>query len=271
MLALGLGALIGVVLALSGAGGGILAVPLLVFGLDLPVNRAAPVSLIAVGVAAAVGAALGLRDRVVRYRAAALIGTLGMASAPFGVGLAQVLPNRPLLVAFSLVLTHTAWRIWRRARAVPEGRKTNEEPDSGPECKRNTLSQRLTWTRPCARALAGTGLLSGLLSGLLGVGGGFVIVPALTRHTDLDPRSVLATSLAVIALVSCGGILAAAAHGAIDWSAALPFAGGATAALLATRPLSARVAGRRLQQAFALICALAAALVLARGVGALSA
>jgi len=66
-----LGALIGMVMALTGAGGGVLAIPLLVFGLHLPVQQAAPVGLVAVGMAAALGAALGLRQGIVRYRAAA--------------------------------------------------------------------------------------------------------------------------------------------------------------------------------------------------------
>src|SRR5665647_2163340 len=73
-LAIALGAIIGAMLALTGAGGGVLAIPLLVFGLHLPVQQAAPVGLVAVGLAAAFGAALGLRQRIVRYRAAGLIG-----------------------------------------------------------------------------------------------------------------------------------------------------------------------------------------------------
>ena len=102
LLAVILGAVIGLVLALTGAGGGVLAIPLLVFGLHLPVQQAAPVGLVAVGLAAALGAALGLKEGIVRYRAAALIGAAGMLVAPLGVWLAQHLPNRPLLGAFSL-------------------------------------------------------------------------------------------------------------------------------------------------------------------------
>ena len=73
-LSLLMGAAVGIVLALTGAGGGILAVPLLVFGLHLQMSQAAPVGLLAVGLAASVGALLGLREGVVRYRAALLIG-----------------------------------------------------------------------------------------------------------------------------------------------------------------------------------------------------
>src|SRR5450830_233449 len=110
VLAIGLGAIIGLVLALTGAGGGVLAIPLLVFGLHLPLQQAAPVGLVAVGLAAALGAGFGLHERIVRYRAAAMIGVAGMMIAPLGVALAQRLPNRPLLAAFALVLAYTAWR-----------------------------------------------------------------------------------------------------------------------------------------------------------------
>jgi uncharacterized membrane protein YfcA len=109
--------------------------------------------------------------------------------------------------------------------------------------------------------------VSGVLSGLLGVGGGFVIVPSLTRYTNLAVRSIFATSLAVIALVSIGGVSAAAWQGAIAWPVALPFAGGAIAALLAGRLVAARLAGARLQQGFALTSGAVSMLLLARGLG----
>jgi uncharacterized membrane protein YfcA len=96
-----LGAFIGLVMVLTGAGGGVLAIPLLVFGLHLPVQQAAPVGLVAVGLAAALGTGLGLSQGIVRYRAAGLIGLAGMCVAPVGVAAAQRLPNQPLLAAFA--------------------------------------------------------------------------------------------------------------------------------------------------------------------------
>lgn len=258
LLASGLGAIVGVILALTGAGGGSLAVPLLVFGLHLPMQQAAPVALVAVGLASGLGAALGLRDGLVRYRAAALIGLTGMALAPLGVWLAQHLPTAPLMLMFSGVMGQSAWRMWRALRSDAAPTPAGEEPQLPQErrpCRINPDEGRLTWTRPCARALAGIGMLSGLLSGLLGVGGGFVIVPALTRHTDISPRSIAATSLAVIALVSMGGITAAAGHGTFPWRVAVPFGLGAASALLLGRQVAHRLAGRRLQQIFALLCA----------------
>ena len=260
-LAAALGSLIGLVLAFTGAGGGILAIPLLVFGLHLPVQQAAPAGLAAVGIASAVGAVLGLRDGVVRYRAAAMIGVAGTLAAPLGVALAQRLPNRPLMAAFALLLAFVAWRMLRPE--VPDSRTSARQLP----CRVNPLEGRLAWTWPCARVLAGTGSLSGLLSGLLGVGGGFVIVPSLTRNTDLDPRSVQATSLAVIALVSASGVTAAVMQGALDWSVAGPFAAGATAALLVGRSFSARLHPARFRQAFAWVSLGVAAMLAARALG----
>lgn len=265
LLASALGAIVGFILALTGAGGGILAVPLLVFGLHLTIVQAAPVGLIAVGAAAAFGAMLGLREGLVRYRAAAMIGVTGMLLAPLGVHLAGVIPNAPLTVGFALMLAWVAWRMFTKSR-----RGTTEETipvTSLLPCMLDPVGGRLKWTLPCARALVGTGAVSGVLSGLLGVGGGFVIVPSLSKYTNLATRSILATSLAVIALVSVGGVAAAAWQGTVAWQIALPFALGAIVALLAGRSVATRLAGPRLQQIFAVVSACVAAMLLARGLG----
>ncbi|AIL59280.1 sulfite exporter TauE/SafE family protein [Pseudomonas alkylphenolica] len=266
-LAAGLGAIIGAVLALTGAGGGILAVPLLVFGLGLSMVEAAPVGLLAVGMAAAVGAVLGLRQGVVRYRAAAFVALIGIVAAPFGLMLAHQLPNAPLALAFAAVLVYACVRMLLKAR-----RELRGEPPLGKRmvmpCVLNPLQGRLRWTLPCARALAFTGTLSGLLSGLLGVGGGFVIIPALSRYTNLDMKSIVATSLAVIALVSTGSVISASVGGVMHWSVGAPFAGGAVLGLLVARQFAGRLAGPRLQQLFATVGICAAVLLAVKTLGA---
>ncbi|MFL6627286.1 MAG: sulfite exporter TauE/SafE family protein [Vitreoscilla sp.] len=270
MEAFALGALVGLLLALTGAGGGILAVPLLVFALHLGLAEAAPIGLLAVGLAAAMSAALGLRDGIVRYRAAGLMGGLAMALAPAGVAAAQRVPNAPLTLAFAAVLGLSAWRMWQRARHALRAGACDAPERAALPCVLDARDGRLVWTRPCAQALAVTGVTAGLLSGLLGVGGGFVIVPALTRFTELSARSIVATSLAVIALASIGGVGAAAWHGAIAWDIALPFAIGSVFATLAARVIAARVAGPRLQQGFAIVSAAVGVLLVMRGLGALA-
>lgn len=267
VLALLLGGGVGLIVGLSGAGGGVIAVPLLVFGLNLPVRNAAPVGLIAVGIAAGVGAALGLRQGIVRYRAAALIGICGIATAPAGLWLARRIPNQPLMIVFSLIL---AWVGIQTLRRTLSPKTRDMELCATAPCRTALSSGRFIWDLPCARMLSLTGLLSGLLSGLLGVGGGFVIVPALTRYTNLNTQSVIATSLGVITLVSVGSVAAAAVGGGIAWPVAVPFAVGAVAGMLAGRLIAVRVAGERLQQGFAVTCLIVAGLMIARVAGWLS-
>lgn len=262
--AFGLGTTVGLTLALTGAGGGIVAVPLLVFALHLELAQAAPAGLLAVGLAATLGAALGLREGKVRYRAALLIGGTGMLMAPLGVSLAQQLPNGPLMVAFAVVLAWSALSMYSRSRGIEAG-PTVELLAERPPCVRSPRTGRLIWTKPCAWVLARTGLSSGLLSGLLGVGGGFVIVPALTRYSNLAADGIVSTSLAVIALVSISGVASAAAHGAIEWAIALPFACGAGAALLVGRRLAKPWSGPALQRCFAVLSLVVALLLLSRG------
>jgi len=259
VVSLALGALIGLVMTLTGAGGGILGVPALVFGLNLPVQQAAPVGLVAVGASAALSAYLGWREGTLRYRAAGLIGVTGMLLAPAGVWLAARLPSGPLTIAFAFVLSGVAWRMFQQTKA-------NEAPACSPDlpCVLNPQEGRLIWSLPCARALLATGAISGLLSGLLGVGGGFVIIPALTWYTNLNARSIVTTSLAVIALVSVGGVGAAAWQGSIPWPIAIPFALGALGIVPLGRALAKRLPARRLQQAFALTCVIVAVLLAAR-------
>lgn len=248
-----LGLLVGLILALTGAGGGILAVPLLVFGAGMKVAEAAPVALLAVGMAAALGAVLGLKAGLVRYRAALLVAAAGMLLAPAGLWAAHVADGRWLGLLFAATLLYVALRTYRQATG-----KLQASAAPAPACVRDPGTGRFVWTRPCARALALSGAAAGLLSGLLGVGGGFVMVPALQRYTDLAIKPAVATSLAVIAIISLGGVSAAAAQGAIDWSRAAPFAAGALGGMLAGRSLAARVAGPQLQKTFAAVSALVA-------------
>lgn len=247
--ALALGLVVGVILALTGAGGGILAVPLLVFGLQLGVAQAGPIGLLAVGMAAALGAVLGLRAGIVRYRAALLIAGAGVLLSPLGLWIAHRIDNRWLSVLFAMVLLLVAVRTVRLARG---GGAVQHDSEDHP-CMRDIQTGRFVWTSACVRVLALSGAIAGLLSGLLGVGGGFIMVPALQRYTNLAMQSVVATSLAVIALVSVSGVVASALSGAMLWAVALPFAGGALAGMLGGRLVSAHLAGPQLQLGYAAV------------------
>jgi uncharacterized protein len=244
-----LGLLVGFLLAMTGAGGAIISVPLLVFVVGLSVADAAPVALLAVCMSAAVGAILGLRSGVLRYKAAMVMSLTGLLLSPLGIWVAGQVPNRPLTVLFALVLAYVSVTMYRSAQQVLSGHEP--EASVGPPCMLHEVRGKLTWTLPCFRSMVVSGGLAGFLSGLLGVGGGFVIVPALKRVTNLPARAIVATSLGVIALVSLGGAVTAAMLGRMTWDVAIPFALGSLLGMLLGRQLAQRLSGPRLQQAFA--------------------
>ena len=245
----GLGLVVGFILSLTGAGGAILSVPLLVFSLHLTVAQAAPVGLLAVCVSAGVGALLALRAGILRYRAAGFMALFGLMLSPVGLWLAARVPNRPLTMVFAFVLLYVSVRMllgaWRESRGIPEAAR------KAPPCLLNASIGKLIWTVPCARSLAAAGATAGFFSGLLGVGGGFIIVPSLRRVTDLPVNAIVATSLGVLTLVSSGSVAIAAASGDMLWHIAIPFALGSLCGMLVGRVFARRIPGARIQQVFA--------------------
>lgn len=250
-----LGLFTGLVLGLTGAGGGVLAGPLLMLVLHLPLAKAAPISLVAVALAAGLATVMGLRQGQVRYRAALLMSAMGIAASPLGIALSRSLPEQPLILCFAALLIYQARRQWRGHQDLAQADRV---------CAINSSTGRFLWDRPCARAMAGAGLLAGFFSGLLGVGGGFILVPALSRHTPLPMTSVTATSLMVLTLVSLAGLAQWASHGAILWSVGLPFMVGTVAGLTAGRLAAPRIADHLLRRLFAGLVASTALALLAR-------
>lgn len=261
-----LGFTVGVILALTGAGGGILAVPFLVFGVGLSMTEAGPIGLLAVGLAATLGAVMGLRNGIVRYKAALVTASAGVICSPLGLWLAQRMPNRPLTILFALLLMYVAFRAFQKSLPF-HGRAKACATRKPPPCILDENRGKLNWTGPCAWALTASGIVAGVLSGLLGVGGGFVMVPALQRYTNLTTQSVLATSLTVIALVSMSGVVASSAMGHMQWAIALPFSMGAIVGMLGGRLAAARLPEPYLQRGFALVSTLVAAALLVKVLG----
>ena len=237
-----LGIIVGLLMGLTGAGGGILSVPLLVFVLHMPVAQAAPISLSAIALSAGVGALLGLKNKILRYKAAGFMAIFGLILSPLGLWIAQKVPNAPLLILFSCTLFFVSTRLLLQARR--EMLRLPDPERKPPPCLLHPEIGKLRWNLPCARSLMFSGSLAGFLSGLLGVGGGFV-----------------ATSLGVLALISTGGVIFSAISGNFDLSLAAPFSIGALTGLLLGREIGKKISGPRLQQIFALL-ALAVAISL---------
>lgn len=267
-----LGLLIGLVLGLTGAGGSILAVPALMIGLGWSLTDAAPVALIAVCAAATFGTVAAWDVSYVRYRAAMLMAVAGFIAAPLGLLAANALPTPTLTWVFCGVLVIVATRLLLQARQHPDETTIvradvhgDGTPAHGPLCRLHEGSGRLQWTSPCAFVVSAIGAATGFLSGLLGVGGGFVIVPSLRTATALSMHSAVATSLMAIALTSAGTVLVILLSGkSLPWLIALPFAAGALGGMLAGRRLAPRVAGPILQQGFAALMVVAALVLIVR-------
>mgnify|MGYP001139587465 CR=1 FL=1 len=262
-----MGLLVGLVLGLTGAGGSILAVPLLMAGLGWSLTQAVPVSLLAVTAAASFGAVVAWRSGIVRYRAALLMATAGVLAAPQGLALAEKLPAQTLALLFAGLLVVVAVRLLLQACLHPQETTAlraalGEDPADNrqPACEISTQTGRIVWTQPCMWVISLTGALTGLLSGLLGVGGGFVVVPALRAVTRLSIHAAVATSLMTIALTSFGTVVVSVWQGRhLPLQLALPFVLGAVLGMAAGRRLAPGIAGPLLQQGFATLMLLAAA------------
>lgn len=267
--------LVGLTLGLTGAGGSIVAVPVLMLALGWTLPQAAPVALLAVAASAAFGTWVAWDKAYVRYRAAILMGTTGALVSPVGLWLAALAPATALSFLFAALMLYVAARLLRQARRAPNEMAVVRAAVSGegaraqgPICRLDPHSGRLQWTRPCAMVLGGIGAAAGVLAGMLGVGGGFVIVPSLRAATELSMHSAVATSLMAIAIMAGGAVVFAAARGhGLPWVVALPFAGGALVGMVAARAAAPRIAGVRLQQAFALVMGISALALGGRAAG----
>jgi len=177
------GLVIGAALGLLGAGGSILAVPALVYGVGQPVAAALFGSLLVVSVSAAGGVAARLRSGMIRWPVALVFGAAGIPTAFAGAALGRLIADRWLLVAFSVLMVVVAVRMLRG----------NPEEATGGACR--IRDGRVDWRSCLPKALAaGAGV--GVLTGLFGVGGGFLIVPALTLLLGLSAAEAIATELA---------------------------------------------------------------------------
>ncbi|HEY0562295.1 MAG TPA: sulfite exporter TauE/SafE family protein [Methylophilus sp.] len=252
LISIGLGLFIGMVLALTGAGGTLLSIPLLVFALHLNIQQAAPIALVSIFAASSLGALNGLSKGLVRYKAALVIAGFGIALAPLGVLLAHQLSHTVLSLMLVSVLLFVAMHMWRNTQAVEH---THLPPAS---CAINPATSTLFWTASCTKQLILTGSFSGFLSGLLGVGGGFVIVPSLHKVSNLSHATIVATSLAAVALVSATSVASYWQRADILWPIAIPFAVSCIAAMLVLGLLQDKIPRQYSQKGFALLCVIAA-------------
>ena len=237
------GLLVGALLGLVGGGGSILAVPALVYGVGLPFAAAIPTSLVVVGASSAVAVLPRLRTGV-NWRLALIIGAAGTATAYLGAAVNRLLDPKILLLAFAAIMVFAGIRMLMPSKTA------------GGSC---ALPGGGVHWRSCLPKAIATGAVVGFLTGLLGVGGGFLIVPALTLVLGLPMALTVGTSLVIIVINSAAGFAAHLADLQIDWAVTAAFAIAAMAASLAAGRIGTRIPDKTLKRGFAvLVLAIAA-------------
>lgn len=250
-LAVALAILVGISMGLLGAGGSVLTVPIFVYVLGVEPQPAIAMSLGVVGATALVAALARLRGTSVSFRVAAVFGPTAMVGAFFGAYLALLIPPEVQLVCFALVLLVSALLILRS-----ESRGAIAPPAESEGAPQVDLAM--------AMILAMLGVSVGVLSAIIGVGGGFIIVPALVLVARLPMRLAVGTSLVIIALNALSGFAGYLGKVEIDWTLVGTFTALASAATIAGSHWSNRVPQTRLKQAFAVMLIAVAFYVLYR-------
>lgn len=238
-LALAAGAVIGLALGALGGGGSVLAVPALIYLLGFTPVAATTASLVIVAVTSVTAMSAHARDRHVRWGTGLLFAAVGIGPAMLGGALADRMPEGVLTATFAVVAGAAAVSMVR-SRPVAEGAVP---------------------VRPARAAGAGAGL--GAVTGVLGVGGGFLAVPALVGVLGMRMRDAVGTSLLVITVNSLAALLmrAGTVEG-LDWAVVGPFVGAAILGAWDGKRLAAKVSGRTLQRIFALVLMAVAAFML---------
>lgn len=253
-----LGLVIGLALGSLGGGGSILAVPALVYGVGECAHAATTTSLVAVGATSLVGMMGYLRTGQVRLVAGLTFGLIGIVGSLLGSLASRAIPNNVLLLAFSGVILIAAWRMHTRRTETPCCAKQLAAIPAGALDDLATGSEGLAPKAPdnaeghksSALAVAGkvvtAGSIVGFLTGFFGVGGGFVIVPALVLALGYEMPVAIGTSLLVIAVSSAEGLLFRLSSEEIDWRVAIPFTVAGMVGVLIGGLTAARVSADRL-------------------------
>jgi hypothetical protein len=176
----------------------------------------------------------------------------GMLGAPLGSWMAGYISESLLLLLFAILMLTVASRMWQSSLRGADSHENTRARERGPACRR-TADGRLRLTSRCAALLAVLGLISGFLSGLFGVGGGFVIVPALVLFSGMSMHRAVGTSLLIIVLISITGVASHLTAGrAFSWEITGLFLLGGVAGMTLGTKLGRHLSGPKLQRVFAI-------------------
>jgi uncharacterized membrane protein YfcA len=251
LLASPLGFLIGVSLGALGGGGSILAVPVLVFVAGERPTAATSTSLVVVGVASLIGAYGHWRRGRVRVGPGVVFGLVGIAGSLAGSALNRRLDGDVLLLAFSFLILVAAWRI---VVGCPSCTRSGEAEAVATPVPAGTVVTRVRpWAPARVAKIVGAGTVVGFLTGLFGVGGGFVIVPALALVLEVPMGAAVGTSLLVITINTAVALAARAGSGTIDWGTTIVFTLAAVAGVGTGKRVADRLPAQATQRAFAVL------------------
>jgi uncharacterized protein len=241
-LTVALAAVVGISLGLLGGGGSILMVPLLTYVAGMDPKQAIATSLFVVGITSAVGTVTHARGGHVQWGSGLLFGAAGMAGAYAGGLVGHLLPGSVLLIGFAAMMIASAVAMLRG--------RTPATPTPAPH------------RTPTGKALA-LGAAVGLLTGVIGAGGGFVVVPTLALLAGLAMPVAVGTSLLVIAMNALAGLAGQATTLSIDWKMAAMVTAAAVLGSLVGARLTARVDANVLRAAFGWFVLAMASVILA--------
>lgn len=256
LLASPLGFAIGFALGALGGGGSILAVPALVYAAGQTPADATTTSLLVVAGASLFGLTGHWRAGRVRPVAGLVFGLVGIGGSVVGTMVNRRLDDDVLLAGFAVLILVAAWRM---LTGCPSCTRVGEQHALGGVGSGRTAMltrTQITSRQVVAVVLAGTAV--GFLTGLFGVGGGFVIVPALALALQFNMPQAVGTSLLVIT-VNALVALAARGGGAVEWAVALPFAIAALAGVTVGVRAADRLPAQSLLRAFAALLVTVAA------------
>lgn len=230
------GLICGIALGLTGGGGSILAVPLLTYGVGLDFHSAITISLLVVGFTAIFGLVINLKNHDLNYLAAFIMIVTGVMFAPVGSYLSQALTDQTLMLSFSVLMVVIG--VWSLI-------KSKIISDTHSICK--SIGIR------CITALLLSGAIVGTLTGFFGVGGGFLIVPALMFITGMPIKRAINTSLLVIFVVSISGFISHYDLDSMNWYVAILFIVGSVTGMVLSTKLKKKLNDKILQKIFAIM------------------
>lgn len=257
LLASPLGFLIGLSLGALGGGGSILAVPVLVYVAGQDPKAATTTSLVVVGMASVVGMIDHWRAGRVRVADGILFGLAGIPGSLLGTAVNRNLDPDVLLLAFSGLVLVAAWRMLTGCPSCTNiGAERAEAAEALAAAGEGGVAVRARPARlhldvVTVAKVVGAGTLVGFFTGLFGVGGGFVIVPALTLLLGFTMPEAVGTSLLIISINSITALTARVGSGGVEWGVTIPFAIAALAGVLTGARLADRLPAATLLRWFA--------------------